>query len=92
MKKDKFFIIIKNRTYTTTLEEAIQVGKYLIEDTNGRSNQEIVVNNSKYGLDDVSCVVLRDIVVTRRQIINKDSTNFEELVFLLLKKDSIEEF
>ncbi len=92
MKKDKFFIIIKNRTYTTTLEEAIQVGKYLIEDTNGRSNQEIVVNNSKYGLDDVNCVVLRDIVVTRRQIINKDSTNFEELVFLLLKKDSIEEF
>jgi hypothetical protein len=90
MQQD-FFTIIKNRTYTITKEKALEISSLLLLDVNdGMKGKELQVNNSKYFIEEIACVVLFDLVVTRRQIINKNRTTKPEIVAELEGK--IEEF
>ena len=79
--QQSYFIIIKNKTYSVDKKTAVGMSRLLLKDINlEHTNIPIRVNNSKYILGDVSGVVLFDLVVTRRQIINKSTSNHHDLV------------
>lgn len=79
--QQNYFIIIKNRTYSIDKKTAIGMSRLLLKDINGEFlNFPVKVNNSKYVLGDVAGVILFDLVVTRRQIINKSVSKKQDLV------------
>lgn len=80
MQQD-YFTIIKNKTYTITKRKALEIASSLLLDVNDEIKaQKLQVNNSKYLIGDIACVVLFDLVVTRRQIINKDRTTRPDIL------------